>query len=68
MFYKRIITTPIITIINRMLERMGDVEKINANKSLNKFTDIDGHWAYYGIVEATNAHEFEFKDGIEIWK
>ena len=57
-----------ITIINRMLGRIGDIERINNNKSLNKFTDIDGHWAYYGIVEATITHEYEFKEDIEIWK
>ena len=57
-----------VTIINRMLGRAGDVENINQHSSLNKFTDIDEHWAYYGIVEATIGHEYEFENGIEIWK
>ena len=57
-----------ITIINRMLGRIGDIQTINSNKTFNKFTDIDGHWAYYGIVEATSSHEYEFDGDIEIWK
>ena len=57
-----------ITIINRMLGRIGDIEKINEYRVLNKFTDIDGHWAYYGIVEATSSHEYEFDGDVEIWK
>ena len=57
-----------ITIINRMLGRIGDIEKINEYRVLNKFTDIDGHWSYYGIVEATSSHEYEFDGDVEIWK
>ncbi len=57
-----------VTIINRMLGRAGDVDNINKHSSLNVFTDIDEHWAYYGIVEATIGHEYEFENGIEIWK
>ena len=57
-----------VTIINRMLLRIGDIDKINSDKSLNVFNDIDDHWAYYGIVEATIQHDYEYEDGIEIWK
>ena len=57
-----------ITIINRMLGRMGDIDKINSYRSYNTFTDIDGHWAYYGIIEATISHEYEFEGNVEIWK
>ena len=57
-----------ITIINRMLGRNADIEKINLDKSLNKFTDIDDHWAYYGILEATNSHDYVTNGNTEIWK
>ncbi len=57
-----------VTIINRVLGRYGDIEKINENKSHYGFTDIEGHWAYYGIIEATSTHEHEFNDNVEIWK
>ena len=57
-----------ITIINRMLQRTGDIGRINSDNTLKKFTDINGHWAYYGILEATNSHEYEFDDKVEIWK
>ena len=51
-----------------MLGRVGDIEKINKNESYNGFTDINGHWAYYSILEATTTHEHEFDGKIEIWK
>ena len=57
-----------ITIVNRILGRAGDVTKINSNRYYNIFTDIDGHWAYYGIIEATNKHDYEVVDNVELWK
>ena len=57
-----------VTIINRMLIRIGDIDKINSDKTLNVFNDIDDHGAYYGIVEATSTHDYEIEDGIESWK
>jgi len=58
----------VVTILNRMLRRVGDIKEINSNKSLNRFKDIEGHWAYYGIIEATHSHDYEYDETIEIWK
>ena len=64
----RITRAEAITIINRMLGRSGDIDTINEQPSMNKFIDIADHWAYYGIIEATIAHEYEMISKIEIWK
>ena len=61
----------VVTLVNRMLNRYGDEEYIVKNKDkILYFTDIDKHWAYYAIVEATNGHDFERANNgkDEIWK
>ena len=53
----------VVTITNRMLNRFADEDYVdhNLNKIIN-YTDIDkSHWAYYPVVEATNAHKYERK-------
>lgn len=52
----------VVSIVNRMLNRYADpyyVER-NPDKIIN-YRDIEGHWAYYPIIEATNGHDFERK-------
>lgn len=46
------------TIVNRMLGRLGDKEKIDAGAG-TRFPDVsDAHWAWYNIVEASTNHGF----------
>lgn len=41
---------------------MGDVRQVT-------FSDVaKTDWAYYPIVEATNAQDFTVKDSVETWK
>jgi len=60
----------VVTIVNNMLGRSADEEYINNNLSqLKIFPDVtkSSYWAYYGIVEATNAHDFDASTGEEVW-
>ena len=61
----------VVTLVNKMLNRYGDEDFIIKNKDkILYFTDIENHWAYNAIVEATNGHDFErASDGHnEYWK
>ncbi|KRE50153.1 S-layer homology domain-containing protein [Paenibacillus sp. Soil724D2] len=56
------------TIANRMLNRQPDKKAIDASTSIKVFKDLsNGYWAYYDIMEATNAHQYEKSNGMEIW-
>lgn len=59
----------VTTITNRMLGRAADEAFVDQHQdSLRIFTDLkDTHWAYYQIVEATNAHEYTKDNGTEDW-
>lgn len=59
----------VTTIVNRMLGRSADEGYVNSfTTSLRQFTDLtDTHWAYYDIMEATNAHNYEKNGDREIW-
>ncbi|MDF3001542.1 MAG: hypothetical protein K0Q48_1661 [Bacillota bacterium] len=60
----------VVTIVNNMLGRSADKEYIDNNLSkLKIFPDVtkSSYWAYYGIVEATNAHKHETENGKETW-
>lgn len=59
----------VTTITNRMLGRAADEAFVDQRQdSLRIFTDLkDTHWAYYQIVEATNAHEYTKDNGTEDW-
>lgn len=60
----------VVTIVNNMLGRSADKEYIDNNlNKLKRFPDVtkSSYWAYYGIVEATNAHDFEKANGKETW-
>lgn len=66
---KTITRAEVTTVVNRMLGRSADQAYVDANTGLLKiFPDAADkkYWAYYDIVEATNAHDFEKKDG-ESW-
>ncbi|MCC3374794.1 S-layer homology domain-containing protein [Cohnella sp. REN36] len=56
------------TIVNRMLDRQPDKKAIDASTGIKVFKDLSsGYWAYYDIMEATNAHQYEKSNGMEIW-
>ena len=56
-------------LINRALNREGDKEYIDSVIIIPAFSDIFAeHWAYYGIMEATVAHEYRLSDNTESWK
>ena len=60
----------VTAITNRMLGRVADRTWIDANRDnlTVRFADNDpNNWAYYDIVEATNAHDFTHTDGEEVW-
>lgn len=57
----------VVKTVNRMLDRIADKEFINKN-DVKPFTDIDTHWAYYEIVEASASHKYERKTNkAELW-
>lgn len=56
------------TIVNRMLNRQPDKKAIDASAGIKVFKDLSsGYWAYYDIMEATNDHQYETSNGVEIW-
>lgn len=59
----------VTTIVNNMLGRSADEAFVDSNSaSLVQFTDLSAsHWAYYGIMEATNAHHYTKDGGAEDW-
>ncbi|MEC0226237.1 S-layer homology domain-containing protein [Paenibacillus alba] len=55
-------------IVNRMLNRQPDKKAIDASTSIKVFKDLSsGYWAYYDIMETTNAHQYKKSNGMEIW-
>ena len=60
----------VTAIVNRMLGRSADKAFIAANtESLTQFVDVSKlYWAYYEIVEATNAHDYTKTNGVETWE
>lgn len=59
----------VAVIVNRMLGRSADEDYVNSyTTSLSQFVDLtDTHWAYYDIMEAANAHDYEKNGGAESW-
>lgn len=58
------------TIVNHMLGRLGDQDKIDAGAGVS-FSDVSqSHWAWYEIAEATTAHSYSLDSGrtVETWK
>ena len=59
-----------VRMTNIMLGRSADQAYVDANPSVNRFSDVPtSHWAYYDIIEATTEHNYT-KDntGAETWK
>lgn len=58
-----------VRIVNTMLGRGGDKSYIDAHSAaLRQFPDVGpGHWAYYEIAEAANAHGYTKADRVETW-
>lgn len=59
----------VTTITNRMLGRVADEDYIERHAGeLRRFPDVsENYWAYFQIVEATNAHDFKRDQGVESW-
>ena len=59
----------VVTIVNNMLGRSADQDYVDSHPgTIAKFTDLNNtHWAYYNIMEATNAHDYDKKNGAEDW-
>ncbi|MGN1007330.1 MAG: S-layer homology domain-containing protein [Butyricicoccus sp.] len=59
----------VVTIVNNMLGRSADQDYIDSHTdTIAKFTDLNNsHWAYYNIMEATNAHDHDKKNDAEEW-
>ncbi len=58
------------TIVNRMLERLGDFKAINSGEA-KKFPDVsESFWGYNEIAEATSdhAHDYDDEKVHEIWE
>jgi hypothetical protein len=66
---KNITRAEVVTIINRVLNRVADKDYIASNLSnLKTFSDMGtNHWAYYAVMEAANAHSATNTDGAENW-
>ena len=65
---ERITRAEAATIVNRMLARSADKAYVDAT-ALRQFPDLStSHWAYYQIMEASNAHGHRTNaDGSESW-
>lgn len=59
----------VVKITNAVLNRICDKEYVTEHiADLNAYNDIQStHWAYYEIMEASNAHDYESSDGVESW-
>ena len=60
----------VVTLVNRMLERKGDADYLNANaNSLPRtYTDLPlSHWAYLDIMEASLGHNYKRVGADEQW-
>lgn len=55
--------------VQQMLGRVADEAYVDAHQEeLAQFSDVvKAHWAYYQIVEATNAHEYTKDNNTESW-
>ena len=66
---KTITRAEVTTITNRMLGRAADEQFVNGHvDELRQFPDVSKtYWAYYQIMEATNAHDYIRENGTEDW-
>lgn len=64
----------VVTVVNRVLERVPDEEYIDNAIATNAkdfriYNDVADNWAYYNIYEASVAHDYTKDDeGSETWK
>ena len=60
----------VATIVDHMLGRSADEGFVDDHANeLVYFSDLkDSYWAYYNIMEATNAHSYRQNDAVEDWK
>ncbi|WP_302011154.1 S-layer homology domain-containing protein [Collinsella tanakaei] len=67
--YREVTRAEAAAIVNRMLGRQADEAYVDANADrLRSFPDVpEGHWAYYVIAEAANAHLHKTEGGKEDW-
>ena len=66
----RITRAQVTTIVNNMLGRAADRDYVIAHQNeLVQFNDLTrAHWAYFQIMEATNAHDYTKANGTENWR
>lgn len=66
--YATITRAEVATIVNRMLARTADRNFVDSS-AVTQFVDVpSNYWAYYNIMEATNAHTHAIdNDGVESW-
>ena len=58
----------VTAIVNNMLDRAADEDFVDEHADeLTPFSDIEKHWAYYHIVEATNDHDYTKPSSGENW-
>ena len=58
----------VTAIVNNMLDRAADEDFVDEHaEELTQFSDIEKHWAYYHIVEATNDHDYTKPSSGENW-
>ena len=58
----------VTAIVNNMLGRAADEDFVDEHADeLTPFSDIEKHWAYYHIVEATNDHDYTKPSSGENW-
>jgi hypothetical protein len=60
-----------VTLVNRILKRESDISSYRSSAVVD-FPDIEGHWAYYQIIEASTPHEYvrrnlDTTDIVEDW-
>ena len=58
----------VTAIVNNMLGRAADEDFVDEHaEKLTQFSDIEKHWAYYHIAEATNDHDYTKPSSGENW-
>ena len=67
---QQITRAQVTTIVNNMLGRVADRDYvIDHQNTLVQFNDLTrAHWAYFQIMEATNAHDYTKANGEENWR
>ena len=65
----KITRAEVVTVMNRILGRDSLNASAFGNEDVNKYSDLSADkWYYIPMVEATTAHDYEYVDGMEVWK